>query len=413
MTLRNRFILVGLGMTVFVLATPVAVLYALGYKVDVNTHQFIKTGSFVAKSQPTRANIFIDDKVQGSRTDATVRFILPGDYNFKIQKDEFQPWTKRLNVRSGIVTWANQDRNFITLFYNTPKPRQETPVSYNAVSVKDNDAILISDGKAYSYDANRAGLRALDSQLPVFDPPAKLPDTLSTYYLLRNQPARIFSSNQISLSQHLESNSNYAAILMAGTLYQTKGQELNLHAKNVSGFALENDNLWFVEGNMLRTSNLSAGITSDVATLPYSPIKATIIRGDSQVFLILDGKLFALNDELEELYNGVEYAYWDSPAKRLVFSNSNEALLFDPVGYKTELIIRSSTPISQPTVNNQTGYLFFINEGKIKAIELDGRDHRNVYTVADVAAESFLLSENGKILSAFTGTAVKSMEITQ
>ena len=44
--------------------------------------------------------------------------------------------------------------------------------------------------------------------------------------------------------------------------------------------------------------------------------------------------------------------------------------------------------------------VFFENENKIKAIELDFRDHRNVYTIAP-ALEGFFLAKDGKHLFVF------------
>jgi hypothetical protein len=51
-----------------------------------------------------------------------------------------------------------------------------------------------------------------------------------------------------------------------------------------------------------------------------------------------------------------------------------------------------------------------MNEGKIKAIELDGRDHRNIYTIAD-AGESFVLSKDSKELFVEKDKQIEVLEI--
>jgi hypothetical protein len=413
MTLRNRFLLVGLGVLVFVITTPVIVLYALGYSFDLDTKQITKTGSLVAKSQPNRAEIYIDDKLQKNKTDSTIRFLLPGDYTIKISKDGYQSWTKRLNLRAGLVTWANHERDFVTLFYNSAKEKSHRITSLSAVSIPDNQGVIVEGSEISVINGDRLIVERLNLAVPSFATPASLPSNQTLFYLLRYSPSRAFSAEQISASKHLEANDNFAVILIGTDLFVAKGQTISAFATKVSGFTLENEHLWYVEGNTLKHSNLNLGIAETISTLPSSPITSRVIRGESHIFLIMDQNLYALNDSAEEIYRGVNYAYWDKRTDRLVFANNNEVLLFDPSSFRTELIIRSSSVLSQPVVNSQTGYLFFINEDKIKAIELDGRDHRNVYTIASKPAKSFLISEDGKLLTIFTDTDMQTLEIRE
>jgi hypothetical protein len=411
MTLRNRFLLVGFGIIVFVICTPVAVLYALGYQLDIETGQVTKTGSLVVKSEPTKSLVYIDGKLQKNKTNSTIRFLLPGDYNFTIDRDGYQSWTKRLNIRSGIVTWANLNREFVTLFYDAPKPKGNLPAEVTSVSALRNSATIINSTGVWSYDPNSQDLQQVSSETPAFNPPASLPDSESLHDFLRFEPARKFTAEQLATAKRLESNNEYAALLSAGNLYVSKDTGVAVFAAATSGFRLENENLWYVEGNYLKHANLNIGLIEQVATLPYAPNNSQVIRGDSQVFLILDQNAYALNDVAEEIQRGVTSAYWDNSSNRLIMSNANEVLTFDPGAFKTELVIRSSSTISEPKVNSQTGYLFFINEDKIKAIELDGRDHRNVYTITSEPAKAFLLSNDGKVLTTFTDTGLSWMEI--
>lgn len=411
MKLRNRFLILGIGITVFILCTPIVVLYALGYKVDISTGQVTKTGSLVTRSEPTRSLIYIDGKLQNSRTGGTIRFLLPGDYNITIAREEYQSWTKRLNIRSGLATWTNQNRDFVTLFYSQPKKHGNQEVSQNSISVKKNSAVVVDERGVFEYNPDRQSLQNILAQIPALNPPTTLPNQEATYYFLRYTPAKAFSTEQLAASKRLESNDRYAALLSGGNLLLSNNGVVTTFAAGVSGFHLENEHIWYIEGNVLKHANVNLGVIEQISTLPYSPINSTVLRGDSQMFLILDQTAYALNDELEEIQRGITYAYWDDESKRLVLANNNEVLLFDPGSFRTELIIRSSSAIAQPITNHRTGYLFFINEDKVKAIELDGRDHRNVYTIADMPAKNFLLSEDGKRLTVFTDTSLSWMEI--
>lgn len=411
MKLRNRFLLVVLGMVVFIITTPVIVLYALGYKFDLQTRQITKTGSLVVKSEPDDSLVYVNDVLQPDKTDSTLRFLLPGDYNFKVDQDGYQSWTKRLNLRSGIVTWANQNREFISLFYDAPKIIETKSLSLAAISVEENSAIIVDNNGVSKYNPNRRNFENISQEVTNVNPPTQLPNTKSTYYFTKDTAGKLFTPEQLANSHQLESNGQLALLLVNNDLLLSKNGAITVFAKNVSGFHLENEHLWYVEANTLKHATLNLGLIEQMATLPYSPIKSQVIRGNSQMFLVLDQTAYALNDKLEEVYRGVTYAYWNSEMNRLVLANNNEALLFDPGSFRSELIIRSSSPIEQPVINQYTGYLFFMNEGKIKAIELDRRDHRNVYTISTEPTKSYLVSDNGKYLTTFTETELKIQEI--
>lgn len=401
----------GLFITIFIICTPIAVLYALGYKFDLSTRQITKTGSLMTRSEPTRSLIYIDDKLQSARTGGSIRFLLPGDYNLKIDREGYQSWTKRLSIKSGLVTWANHDREFVTLFYDEPKIKETRAVSQISVSIKQNSATIVESDGVSSYNPDRQNLQKISSQAPAINPPVVFPNEESTYFFLRYAPAKTFTPEQLTGSKQLESNDRYGVLLKGGNLLIAHSGSVSTFATEISGFHLDNEHLWYIESNVLKHANLNMGIVEQIAVLPYAPVNSMVIRGDSQIFLILDQTAYALNDKIEEIHRGVFYAYWDNEYSRLVLANNNEALLFDPGAFRTELIIRSSSPISQPISNRRTGYMFFINEDKIKAIELDGRDHRNVYTIANIPAKSFLLSEDGQDLTVFTDTSLTSMEI--
>ena len=256
MKLRNRFLLVAFGVTIFVLSTPVIVLYALGYKFDLSSRQVVKTGSLIVKSEPDDATISIDGLQQRSKTDATIRFLLPGDYNIRISKDGYQPWTKRLNIRSEFVTWANFEREYITLFRESAQKGSTARISQAVASPDKSQAMLVSDEQVSLLNPDRGQVQQVNGA-PSFAG-VTLSDKQSLYYLLRYAQARAFSPEQLAAASHLEANDAYGVILAGGQLLQSKNQTLKPVAQNVSGFTLENEHLWYVQGNELRHANLDA-----------------------------------------------------------------------------------------------------------------------------------------------------------
>ncbi len=91
--------------TVCIIAgTAIAVIaYGRGYR--LNTDGSLKpTGLIVVQSDPSGAQIIIDDKLK-TATQATLT-LPPGWYTVTVTKDGFQPWSKRMKIQGEVVAKA-------------------------------------------------------------------------------------------------------------------------------------------------------------------------------------------------------------------------------------------------------------------------------------------------------------------
>jgi len=105
MTQRARQIIFSVTILIFVVATPLLLLYAWGYSFDWQTKRIALTGGLYLKSTPDDAKIYLNNKPRGE-TNTLVRRLAPKEYQVKITKDGFHPWSKKLKVESKIVTSA-------------------------------------------------------------------------------------------------------------------------------------------------------------------------------------------------------------------------------------------------------------------------------------------------------------------
>lgn len=128
MTLRRRYTLIVLGAIIFAIAAPVMVLGIRGITYDFSNKRFVKTGILVAKAEPRDATLVIEGNgVKRERKgSSTIRFLAPGDYNVSFSREGFHTWQKRLTIRGGLVTWANEGRDRIYLLPAAPKLVEET-----------------------------------------------------------------------------------------------------------------------------------------------------------------------------------------------------------------------------------------------------------------------------------------------
>ena len=89
-----------------VIATILVILYGKGYRFGLGEGKLeLKgTGLLVAKSVPDGAQVYLDGKLK-TATDNTIN-IAPGEYEVKIVKEGYFPWTKKMKVQEEIVTRA-------------------------------------------------------------------------------------------------------------------------------------------------------------------------------------------------------------------------------------------------------------------------------------------------------------------
>lgn len=94
----------------FLIVTPVIILYTQGYAFDWQNKKLIKTGGLFFKAMPREATINIDGRPYKKTNflSGEVYFtgFLPKSYQIEIQKDGYRTWKKKLAVQGTIVTTA-------------------------------------------------------------------------------------------------------------------------------------------------------------------------------------------------------------------------------------------------------------------------------------------------------------------
>ncbi len=151
MSFKKRRIIFWSFVFIFIVGAAFAVLYSSGWRLNIKTFIFEKTGGIYIKSQPQDVLITIDRKSQKSKkglifykgtlfTDFSHK-----KYNIEVAKDDFLGWSKKLDVEPLLITQAthiillpenptssdvfNFPKNFDKIFYGP---------SYNNFLVKFN-----------------------------------------------------------------------------------------------------------------------------------------------------------------------------------------------------------------------------------------------------------------------------------
>ncbi|MFH1661554.1 MAG: PEGA domain-containing protein [Candidatus Falkowbacteria bacterium] len=119
MTLKIRRIIYMLFILAFFIITPIVIFYAAGYKINLKGAKIQKTGTFILDTKPDGAKIYIDSKPQQTflkkyfaneksfiKTPAKIKNLLPGEYNLKMELDGYFAWEKKLKIKEGQSTYA-------------------------------------------------------------------------------------------------------------------------------------------------------------------------------------------------------------------------------------------------------------------------------------------------------------------
>ncbi len=98
-----RSFLISFVTVCIIFGTAAAIIsYGRGYRFNFGDRELNATGLVVAQSDPSGAQIIVDDKIT-TATQATLT-LAPGWYNVTIAKEGFQPWKKRVKVQGEVVT---------------------------------------------------------------------------------------------------------------------------------------------------------------------------------------------------------------------------------------------------------------------------------------------------------------------
>lgn len=124
MSKRSRYLLIVLGVIVFLVLAPTIALYSAGLSYDWQNGRLVKTGILAFKVEPKNPEAKLDNKAVGN--DGTLRFLQPKDYLLSFTASGYCSWKKKLPVNAGEVTWANPYNGKIFLLKNQTAPQTIT-----------------------------------------------------------------------------------------------------------------------------------------------------------------------------------------------------------------------------------------------------------------------------------------------
>jgi hypothetical protein len=445
MRLSFRYSLIIGFVALFLITAPLILLFLSGTRYDFENKRFVKTGIVTARTSPRGADVYINGKLVDT-TPSSIRFLEPGDYDITIQKQGYFPWSKRLHVKAQYVTWVNQAGPLL-LFRSTPK---RTPI--------EKEVIDIHAGSSKFIYLTKTEVRYGDISDPENTKSIALP--------------RRFETGTIQASTHnqeiflLRSGNSYAAIVdtSAGTIYDITSTALSPAPTTPAIFELtDGGKLYLLQDNTLyyidwrgktkkeilkhtlaffpaENSIYSINIPhSDLAvTLPndwqnYNLIRTELLTnttqvlkshlpkferaelyltGQNQAFVLGDGSLYAVQNELKRIADSVIAVTVDVNTRTITYATRNEISVYNLDSLSSYSVTRSAEPIYNPVAVSNVGWAFYDHQGKLNAVEYDDRDRQNTYSFANISDNAkFFVSPDARFILLLDKGSLELLEI--
>ncbi len=91
---------------VFVVATPLVILYTAGYRLNITSRRVLQTGVIAITTSPRGASIYLDNTLINDKTPLVIQRLAPKTYELQFEKNGYHTWEQRVEVREGVTTYV-------------------------------------------------------------------------------------------------------------------------------------------------------------------------------------------------------------------------------------------------------------------------------------------------------------------
>lgn len=131
MNKKIKFIFLIIFSILSILVTAFIIITYSGYKIDLKYMRLLKTGSIYINTNPTKADIYIDDKKISQKTPIIVNHITPGRHNIKLEKKGYKNWETDIDVPPEITTFLNYELIYNDIELNVSNELSDNPLFFS------------------------------------------------------------------------------------------------------------------------------------------------------------------------------------------------------------------------------------------------------------------------------------------
>lgn len=400
----RRFIYI-LFIIIFFLTAPIAVLYTMGYRYNFSIGRMQKTGLMKITSIPKNADIYLNSiKYEKSQTPAKIEYLLPGDYEIKISKDGYHDWQKKLAVYENGTTFAEK----IILWKKNQSEKIEATTTIWEVSSDGNKIALAQNNVIKILNINSGLLGEIEGGNITTLTELPKGSKINKISFSPNNKKILINSTTLGKQQYwLYSLDWQKPLSLPTTILGFKFNQSNseLYGFNNLGIFLIDSN-GFISKQLLRANNIKDilpnseliylvnGKTLDVLEISKNNLTSIeeLLCNNCQLEKLIASKLFVFDDfhkkmEIVDLERKQKTMSFDAKSidvlnnNSIIFFNDWEIFVYDFNKEAPELITRMGEIILDVCWHPKAKHLFFSTKDKIKVIELDNRELRNIIDI--------------------------------
>ncbi len=407
----RRFLLF-LIIIIFLIGSPLIILYARGYRFNLQTLEFTKTGTISIKTIPRGAAIYLDNKLYKDASPSKIDSLKPNNYDLKIEKQGFEPWETNLTVKPELVTSAT---HIILFAQNLPEQI--------LLQDKINNFSLSPDNKKIIYNLTEGENRGIWLNVKNKGKNIKLSDIYFDEFNWSSDNKKVLLSHKegnreryglLDLSE-IETKQDQIKIWEIGSLFKEEIKSVKWQPTNSQKlFLLSENNLYEVDILKSEISLLFQNIYSYLPTswgsilvqkrevgyflvsknylwqerfkiisrLPEAD-QYKIIPGSKKIAVIAGNNLYLIDQELPlKIASEVQDASWSPDGKRLLYFNEHQIEIYYLREEEKTLLTRDSRELQNVGWWPRSQYVVFTVEGKLKFI--DGAKEMNTHHITEI-----------------------------
>jgi len=354
MKIRYRVSIIAILTIIFLVITPLLILWTLGYRYNSKKHSIEKTGLLIVKSEPNNADIYLNNKKQKNQSPAKIKYLLSGDYDFKLEKQGYFSFDKKIAVKSGEATFAD---NVILLKQNLPVLLNGGEIKALEISLNGEKAALVQNEK------NK-------TQINIFDLKNETTQKIYETEIIYLNPQITWLNNDEILIYD-PSNSNKPPI----TILIREPQAANIitvekNAVLARYYYIKEDAVYYIKDNALFARSLPDGLENKILEIQYRNYIPYFI-GDYWVLKnISNNKLLVLNQKKEIVFDGDgEKAIFGKIDGEFIVHDGFEMNIYNAEKKERNFVTRSSSKINGALFFDDTNYIIYALGGDIYAAE--------------------------------------------
>lgn len=420
----------------FLITAPMISLYALGYRFSFEKGIFVYSGSFTVKPTPQESEIHVDGNpvpkglINFLNYSYHIDGIKPGQYLLEVKKDGYQTWHKEAPIHSGLSTefWnvflvrenytqKNYPVQSVNNFFISPKQKNiatshnnPTNMSVKVLDLKTEDIKEIFVANDYLFPTQEEINIEWSPKGDLVIIPAINNETNERNYFI----AGLENEEIVELKIHTgeeniqdvrwdPTSKDFVLYVTNDNLYRIdirNKEKKTLIAENIGGYDISDNKIYYIDktnGIIYRTNPTNnesrVQITSaSLENINFQNLKLIVYDKDRICIITGDKELHIFNNQ-DELFFGkvaqnVLGLHYSNDGKKIAYWTDNEIFVYFTAKWETQPIrkegqiihiTRSFKKIDNVQWLKDYEHLIYSAGNKIKLIEIDHRDYRNIF----------------------------------